>query len=94
METRQSTYRFVIKCAMVNRNPPALRAPAVPRKMSTSSASIFCQMRCAAARFRPWNEIRSMRVRISSALRSGSTVKGSTGTRRKSDFFGMRNPQG
>ena len=44
-------------------------APAMPRKIVTSSSSIFCQTRCAVARLRPWNEIRSIRARISSAVR-------------------------
>ena len=36
--------------ATISRRPPALSAPAIPRKIVTSSSSIFCQMRCAPSR--------------------------------------------
>ena len=43
-------------------------------------------LRLAVARLRPWNDIRSMRVRRSSADRPGETVNGSTGLRRNRDL--------
>src|SRR4029077_11046899 len=79
-----------MRCATMSRAPPAACAPAIPRKIVTSSCSIFCQMRCAVARLRPWKEIRSIRVRSSSAEMPASTVNGSIGVCRKRDFFFMR----
>ena len=69
--------------------PPALSAPAIPRKIVQSAPSIFSQMRRAVARLRPWNETRSIRESTSSALKPGSAANGSTGTRRKRDFCSM-----
>ena len=74
----------------MSRIPPALSAPAMPRKMVQSSPSIFSQIRRAVARLRPWKETFSIRESISPAARSGVTANGSTGTRRKRDLFGMR----
>ncbi len=62
----------------------------MPRKIVTSSCSIFCQMRCAVARLRPWKEIRSMRASSWSAESPGSTANGSIGVCRNRDFFVMR----
>src|SRR5688572_854930 len=73
------------------RRPPALSAPAMPRKIVQSAPSIFSQMRRAVARLRPWNEIFSMRASRSSATASAWIVNGSTGARRKRDFVFMRN---
>src|SRR5512132_22609 len=72
---------------MSSRSPPALSAPATPRKIVASDSSIFCQMRYAVARFRPWNEMRSIRASTSSADRFASTRNGSIGFFRKRCFF-------
>ena len=55
----------------MSRMPPALSAPAMPRKIVQSSPSIRSQMRRAVARLRPWKEIFSIRASISSARRAG-----------------------
>src|SRR5262245_34935780 len=71
---------------MTSLSPPALRAPARPRKIVHSSASMRSQIRRAVARFRAWNEIFSIRAKSSSAAVSALTVSGSTGTLRKRDL--------
>ena len=84
--------RCEMRCATIIRMPPALSAPAMPRKIVTSSLSIFSQIRCARPRFRPWNEMDSMRARTSAAVRPCCTVKGLTGVRRYRDLSFMRRP--
>ena len=71
---------------MTSRRPPALSAPASPKKIVQSSPSIRSQIRRAVASLRPWNEICSMGARSSSAVALGITVSGSTGTLRNRDF--------
>ena len=63
----------------------AQRARECRERSCSRLASIFSQMRRAVARLRPWNETRSMRASISSAVNPGSAEKGCTGTRRKRD---------
>ena len=62
----------------------------MPRKIVQSAPSIFSQIRRAVATLRPWKEMRSIRESTSSTPSPGSTVNGSTGTRRNRDLFGMR----
>src|SRR4029453_10385872 len=84
--------RCSIKYATIILSPPALSAPAIPMKIVTSSASIFCQTRCAVPSERPWNEMCSIFSRSSSALTSGSTVNGWIGTCKKRErCFMLRN---
>src|SRR6476661_2278682 len=78
-----------MRWAITRRMPPALSAPASPKKIVQSAASIFSQIRRAVARLRAWKDTRSMRASSSSTPRFASTVTGSTGTRRKGDFLSM-----